>query len=558
MSTKTLRKRIALIAASALTAGVLSVVAAPAANAAAGDGNFDASALNVGLVGAITPALGNPTNATTRTAVLLSTGELKLSTTGVAAIVVSSGAYISNVTGTTVTLANINGSQNCVDMVHVDNIATIKPRGAAGTTFTVTGYDDTCSAPGAVGDIITVTIAATNVAGVASAADSSVRWDSDSAGDAPSAAADITNSSTSTGNQLYLRMNVADAYGQDISVSTGALVVTVSSGAVLGSIGTSAGTAAGSTASTAVSSTDPSALWVRVGEATAGAGWAGTVTVTYDGVLLATKSGKITGKAAKLVATPYKIGKSGGATTQNAFLYTVTDTAGNGLTTTASSITLDTSSNSAVVADANSVTAATYGATYGDYVGQGAYTCTAIAGTSSVVVKHVLADATVIKSAPFTATCGGPAATYTASFDKASYVQGEVAVLTILFKDARGNLANSEDPVDTVTDSVSNMTVSAPMLAQVGAFTSATKPGLAGTAVVNFTVGTSSGLTDGSYNAVVNIPNLNTLGKAQSVAYKVSTGSATVTNAEVLKSIVSLIASINKQIQALQKLILRR
>jgi len=213
MSTKTLRKRIALIAASALTAGVLSVVAAPAANAAAGDGNFDASALNVGLVGAITPALGNPTNATTRTAVLLSTGELKLSTTGVAAIVVSSGAYISNVTGTTVTLANINGSQNCVDMVHVDNIATIKPRGAAGTTFTVTGYDDTCSAPGAVGDIITVTIAATNVAGVASAADSSVRWDSDSAGDAPSAAADITNSSTSTGNQLYLRMNVADAYG---------------------------------------------------------------------------------------------------------------------------------------------------------------------------------------------------------------------------------------------------------------------------------------------------------------------------------------------------------
>jgi hypothetical protein len=42
------------------------------------------------------------------------------------------------------------------------------------------------------------------------------------------------------------------------------------------------------------------------------------------------------------------------------------------------------------------------------------------------------------------------------------------------------------------------------------------------------------------------------------VAYKVGTGSTAVTNEEVLKSIVALIASINKQIQALQKLILKR
>jgi hypothetical protein len=173
-------------------------------------------------------------------------------------------------------------------------------------------------------------------------------------------------------------------------------------------------------------------------------------------------------------------------------------------------------------------------------------------------MKTTLSNGTVIKSAPFTATCGGDAATYTASFDKASYIQGEIAKMTIVFRDSKGFLANSETAVDTVTAAVSNMTISAPMLAQVGAFTATTKPGLAGTAEVNFTVGTSSGLTDGSYNAVVNIPNLNTLGKAQSVAYKVSSGSATVTNAEVLKSIVSLIASINKQIQALQKLILRR
>ena len=40
--------------------------------------------------------------------------------------------------------------------------------------------------------------------------------------------------------------------------------------------------------------------------------------------------------------------------------------------------------------------------------------------------------------------------------------------------------------------------------------------------------------------------------------YKISTGGDTTTNADVLKSIVALIASINKQIQALQKLILKR
>jgi hypothetical protein len=45
---------------------------------------------------------------------------------------------------------------------------------------------------------------------------------------------------------------------------------------------------------------------------------------------------------------------------------------------------------------------------------------------------------------------------------------------------------------------------------------------------------------------------------AVTVPYKIAGTTATVTNADVLKSIVSLIASINKQIQALQKLILRR
>jgi hypothetical protein len=42
------------------------------------------------------------------------------------------------------------------------------------------------------------------------------------------------------------------------------------------------------------------------------------------------------------------------------------------------------------------------------------------------------------------------------------------------------------------------------------------------------------------------------------VPYSIKSSSSVVSNAEVLKSIVALIASINKQIQALQKLILKR
>ena len=78
-----------------------------------------------------------------------------------------------------------------------------------------------------------------------------------------------------------------------------------------------------------------------------------------------------------------------------------------------------------------------------------------------------------------------------------------------------------------------------------------------GKLVVKFTVG----LTEGKSNAVVSIPVINAKGLGgadQTVAYEVKSATPSVSNADVLKSIVALIASINKQIQALQKLILKR
>jgi hypothetical protein len=67
----------------------------------------------------------------------------------------------------------------------------------------------------------------------------------------------------------------------------------------------------------------------------------------------------------------------------------------------------------------------------------------------------------------------------------------------------------------------------------------------------------SVGTTEGSFVGTFKITG-STDTAAKTVQYKVANSSATVSNADVLKSIVALIASINKQIQALQKLILKR
>ena len=304
--------------------------------------------------------------------------------------------------------------------------------------------------------------------------------------------------------------------------------------------------------------------------ATAGVPWTGTVTVAYNGVTLKTLSGSITGAPSKITVTPYKTGKAG--SNLASFLYKVTDTAGNGLAFTSSNLNFEDSSDSSVITSATGgATNAAYAGAYGDYVGSGNTTC-AQSGTSNVTVSLVIpGTGTTIKSTPVAMRCAGAAYTYTASFDKASYIQGEIATMTVTFKDSAGNLANSYDAVDAVTGSgtsgLTNASISSPMLALVGAVnstaatTNATaKPGLSGTRTYTFTVGTAGGLTAGSYNAVVDFPTVLALSstKAATVAYKVATGGSSVTNEDVLKSIVALIASINKQIQALQKLILKR
>jgi hypothetical protein len=131
--------------------------------------------------------------------------------------------------------------------------------------------------------------------------------------------------------------------------------------------------------------------------------------------------------------------------------------------------------------------------------------------------------------------------------DKATYAPGEIATLTVSAKDADGHLAGSALTLGASEYSFGGLTaITAPTTADL--FNSA-----AGAKTYRFSVGT----TEGSFVGTFKITGT-TDTAAKTVQYKVANAAGTVSNADVLKAIVSLIASINKQIAALQKALLRR
>ena len=537
MSIKTLKKRIALVAVSTLAAGVMSVVTAPVARA---DGNYASASQTINSIG----LLAAPTfvdGSTTMTATLLSTGRLNLTTGATASyFTVSAGASITSAT----TTANITADQKKYTTASGDSFA-VTPTGAVGTTFTVSGYTDSTLA--SLTSRITVTIAGTSVAGVVAPGESGAWWVTNDSTEATADAADKDKATTT--NPLYLDVDVADAYGSAITVGTGSLIATATSGAFV-SIGTA--TVATGTYNQAVSSANPNTAFIKVTEATLGAGWAGTVTVTYNGVVIATKSGTITGAPAKLTLTAKKVGKNNGSATSEALEYQAKDLAGNIVVVAFATITFGSSSNTAIISGAagevvNSTTAA----------GKATVTCVSSAtGTANVAVQTLVGGVPLLSNT-VPVTCGGAAATYTASWDKATYAQGDIAKLTIAFKDAKGVAANSIDAVsNSSAGSSSDIVITANQMSAVTTNAASTKTDVNGNVVYTFTVGTSTGVVAGKYQALVSFPT-QALGTTQTVGYEIL-GSGGVSNADVLKSIVALIASINKQIQALQKLILKR
>jgi hypothetical protein len=621
MSTKTLRKRIALVAVVALGAGVLSVAPANAANNAAVGGSNAATAagiLNVATAPSITGdavvsqtiannrSLGLLANSTTQlassltsTATMRADGELVFYWTGTAAkkaatVVVEGGTISdSSVDGSTNDVKNLNASKTQLVGVGDDAaeivVFAVTPNAGA-TSMTVSLYESAALAAGSASEIADiqsdttskgslaqrylVTVATTSTSGVYSAADSYVQAQASSALAAPTSNIDATPTASATyptasaaviGNSAssvgFVSFDLRDAYGVSLS-GAGALVVSATNGAgvaLYDNVG-GYGAATSVTLLTAVSNYASGTVTVARPSASANKGFSTTVTISWNGAVVGTKSFTFLGEVASMVVTPRRIGNLG-TSNADAARVTYADSAGNAL------ITLGTTATSVVSSTTTSaVTSAVIG-TQGTATDAAKVTITCAAGTSAYLgggtaklqLQHVNSvSGTIVKSNVFDATCQGNVYSYTAGFDKTTYTPGSIATLTITFRDRDGDLANGYDTwassnVATITGGPSATAVAIPTTTDKADSGS----GLAGIKTYQFVVGS----TEGDFQAVVSVPDVNSRNSSQTnqtVAYTVKASSSAVSNADVLKAIVSLIASINKQIAALQKALLKR
>jgi hypothetical protein len=587
MSNKTLKQRIALVAASALTAGFLSVVAMPAANAdalavetmtvyanaasgATGAINATPDDSNGNSSGLLTqsdtaPAIGGASQLT-QTATMTLAGSL--------AVGVDSATYSTiAVTNGTITSATGDGTEvitpgrtSAYTSSSGGTLAvTISPNGVG--TMVVNAYAGAAAAtPTTNFARVTVTVVATGAAyNAVSAADSTVYWGTAASTTSDTSTTDVSSSNYQKADAGVIRgtMDLLDVYGNAVTSSTGLITCSVTGGAVC-NLDTSTTPAAGS-AATDFSTHAQSNIYFSVAQGTAGVAANGVLTIKYNDSVLATKSFLITGTVAKINVTSVNIGRTGDTSAAN-FGVSLADAAGNAVYAS-SGISVDPlTTNEAVTA----VTISTHPSN-STTAGVGTFTCSGTAGLGTTVngatatprLRMLNAAGVYVYSDKFTASCGGDAKSFTASLDKASYTPGSVATLTLSFKDTKGNNANDFFTItagDATGDAANVVTYVGSPGTVVTAAVAGDKP-TAGVKTYQFIVGS----TVGDFNMVVDAPYVRAqniaLGGAQgkiTLPYSIKSSTTAVTNEEVLKSIVALIASINKQIQALQKLILKR
>jgi hypothetical protein len=593
MSTKTIYKRIALVAVTALGAGVLSVAPASAAGETAaadnklyiattngvaavlgtatdiGTGNGADAPRSTGLITSVTT-----NNGTTQTATMLSTGSLSVTagasgsgTASKSAIVVTGGRISSYLEegGTANQLGDINSTRTAyVGPTNNEVVSAIVVPDSGVTSFTIESYTGATAASPTGGTLtgrITVTVAASDVTGVLSTTNTRAWWNDGS--NAATATTDATAANFTKANteSVNLSLVLRDGYNLPINAASAFISATVTGGAKI-ALGTSIAPSTASSTSVAYlahSGLTDGLMYAKISQGTANVASNFTVTIQYNGVTIATKSGVISGDVASFTVNTLSIGRTG-ASSADSFYFSFKDAAGNTVVPASqtSAISVVSSTTNVSVTGATITTASTSSA-----AGSGNFTCTGstgagvTGGASAKLQLQILNSLSVaVKSNVFDAVCGGDAAAFTASLDKASYTPGSIATLTIKFLDSKGNTPN-----DYTSFAASNK---------------ATFVGAPGTVVTDGAVGdkpTSGvktyqfivGSTLGDFNMVVDAPDVRTANVAAggsqgkvTVAYKIANSSTAVTNEDVLKAIVSLIASINKQIAALQKALLRR
>ena len=678
MSTKTIKQHIALVAVSSLTAGLLSIMATPSANAAVtiadkfslaignsatgttvvtaggGDTTLDKS---VGFVAVTSAASANQEavaatavtlkSSATGTASMLATGKVVLGVTGgaitdrvaisclngtlssrssatiastivqiagnvltvtatghgllvgdrvtvdstTAGFDVATAATITGVTDNTftvaltganagptteagvVTLAESDPFNSSATAVYRSNgknpsLAVVATPNAGATSMTCSAWKGTTvtAATPTVGTLIgqwVITIVSASLSGAYSAADSSVfQQAAQPKGTACTgiSAFDVV-ASVGNGRVGCIWVNPKDAYG--VAVSAGSLTASATNGAKV-AIGQSPTGAEGYTASTTFASVTSNAnTYVSVVQGTANTGGSTVVTIAWQGVVIGTKTITFQGDIAKLTfvaASSNTTYKNGAVATdaKRGIVWSATDALGQVVDLVASNVSISdaTGAMAPAVLD-NAGGDGTSWLTQSPSTGAGAGTMTiaanALVGAGTYRLKVTNAAGTDIKSDVINAVVSGGAATFTAAWNKASYSPGEIAELTITAKDSGGRglaqgIAFGTGAAITVnTDGLTTLTT------ECAALNTATVVGADGSRVCKFAVKN----TAGAYAYSVAVPT-STSQSAVTGSVKIAESAGTVSNAQVLQSIVALIASINKQIQALQKLILKR
>jgi len=631
MSNKTLNKRIALVAVTALTAGLFSVVAPSAANAGYGSNVAAATGTNPAIavadtlyiasapatakavvIGASTTAIadspatsaakslgilnvsdlaGGVTAGTTSTATMLSSGTLSVyvqSASGKYSSIVVTGGTISESSGdtlaadsTSATAGNQSTAANWGALIRPSSGVTqmtVRYYGgyAYATSDTASNTAVAANPTGATGlslqGQITVTVTSASTVGAMSSAYSAV-YGASGASDQSNIADDASYLGSAAFNTaMYLNIRVRDAFANGLTSTSGLLQVSATNGALV-NLEASSASSAGTTTSDYATGAAPDNYMVRV-DAPSNAPVLTTVTATYNGTVIGSKTMLFTGKVTKVELYGAAIGSTTANTTTNYAYYKLTDAAGNSTYTTVAGSAISAYPYSTLSANSAAITGAattvtksrefSLGTNYSTVTsGRVYFSCTSTAGKGKIGLTYANLDGSIVNSNVLDVTCAGDPVTYKASWDKTSYTPGDLATLTITAYDSKGNVAND---VGTVTDSTDATKI--PVVAIGGLDKTITGPTTGdaldqGVIKYKYTVGA----TEGSYSGKVSFPtidaryasNVSAAGSDPvTVTLTVKNSTASVSNADVLKSIVALIASINKQIQALQKLILKR
>ena len=530
-------KRIALVTAAAVASTFF--VAVPQAQAAVTNGYVLSDSLTAGARGVTVLADTTKAEAGVNAVVALTTSDTLASTDDNVSLEISGSATFTDYTAagsnpTGVTLTNLGKlftfTATTSTAVNLPTNVKLTVNGAG--TVTVTQKKKVGSTTSTI-DIKTIYAGTTAKTNVFSVADSLGRVQDTSSSTAPTSSADVAGSTTVVNEgTAYVNVLARDGWAQTMSTS-GVLQANATNGAIV------AWDAAPSTEISFGAKTGTGGvLHIKQGTANANKPVTTTITVSFNGVNFASKTVTFTGRAESIVVSGVDIAQSNGART-GTYDFVVKDAAGNqlaGVTPTADTTKYTSQIAAISVAGASSATA----------VQTGGWTCASTSGSSTVRIAHTRSDATTIYSNDFVAACASGVNKYTATLDKKDYKPGEIATLTISATDISGAKVHNAATLGA------GVAISGGQLTPITAPTSADTFDVAGSKAIKFTVGN----TTGSFNMVVDLPAYVATDSAKTVAYTIADGA--VSNAEILKSIVALIATINKQIAALQKLILAR